>query len=156
MFSRALRVLGNTSGAIRHSNSSSNMTFVKYNKDLTPEQLRVLQNGATEAPGTGEYLRCDDSGIYSCRNCGNELYDSNSKFDAACGWPAFNTEIKKGSIEYRKDNSHGMDRTEIMCANCSGHLGHVFEGEGWNQRLGLPFDVRHCVNSASLKLERKK
>lgn len=126
-----------------------------WNKNLSTEQLLVLRDKHTERPHTGAYLNNKESGVYHCANCDEPLYTSDTKFDSRCGWPSFYKEIKPGSITYHSDTAYGMKRTEICCGKCGGHLGHVFEGEGWKERLGLPEDVRHCVNSLSLNFRKK-
>ncbi|WPU96656.1 methionine-R-sulfoxide reductase [Mucilaginibacter sabulilitoris] len=113
-----------------------------YNK-LTPEQEAVIVNKDTEMPFTGKYLKDMGKGVYVCARCNAPLYNSGSKFDSHCGWPSFDDEIK-GAVK-RVPDPDGM-RTEIECAHCGGHLGHVFLGEGLT-----PKDTRHCVNSLSLK-----
>ena len=113
---------------------------------LTPEQYDVLFNKATEAPFSGEYDTLFDSGNYSCANCGVILFDSTTKFEAHCGWPSF-FDAKPGAVKFSEDTSLGMKRVEVTCANCGGHLGHIFEGEG----LATPTDQRYCINSLSLK-----
>ncbi|SCU95139.1 LAMI_0F01178g1_1 [Lachancea mirantina] len=125
-----------------------------WNQNLTPEQLLVLRDKHTERPHTGAYLHNKDGGVYHCANCDEPLYKSETKFDSQCGWPSFYQEVRPGAITYHTDNTLGMKRTEICCAKCGGHMGHVFEGEGWKERLGLPEDVRHCVNSASLNFKK--
>ncbi len=115
-----------------------------YNK-LTPQEEDVIVNKATEAPFTGEYENHSQKGVYVCRRCNSPLYRSEDKFDARCGWPSFDDEIS-GSVK-RVSDSDGM-RTEIICVNCGGHLGHVFSGEGFTEK-----DTRHCVNSLSLKFQ---
>ena len=127
---------------------------VKWNDALTPLQLMVLRDKATERPNTGAYLHTNESGVYHCAYCDRPLYSSKAKFDARCGWPAFYEEVSPGAITYHRDNSLMPARVEICCARCGGHLGHVFEGEGWKQLLNLPKDTRHCVNSASLNLKK--
>ena len=119
-------------------------------KKLTPEQYQVLVEKGTEAPFSGEYDSVFDPGTYTCAACGKELFDSEAKFDAHCGWPSF-YDAKPGAVEFHEDNSLGMSRTEVACANCGGHLGHVFEGEGHN----TPTDQRYCINSVSLKFNKK-
>lgn len=115
---------------------------MKLNK-LTPEEEDVIVNKGTEAPFTGEYDDNFEEGGYICRRCGAKLYRSKDKFDAHCGWPAFDDEIK-GAVK-RIPDPDGQ-RTEIQCANCGAHLGHVFVGEGFTDK-----NVRHCVNSISMK-----
>lgn len=117
-----------------------NMTD-KYNK-LTPEEERVIIHKGTEAPGTGKFNKFSEKGLYTCRQCGAVLYRSADKFDSGCGWPAFDDEVTRAVA--RREDADGM-RTEIICAKCGGHLGHVFEGEGLTVK-----NIRHCVNSVSL------
>jgi peptide-methionine (R)-S-oxide reductase len=121
----------------------------EWKKKLTPEQYRVLREKGTEAPFTGEYDSVFDPGTYSCAACGSELFDSEKKFDAHCGWPSF-YDAKKDAVVFHHDDEHGMSRTEVTCANCGGHLGHVFEGEGYD----VPTDQRYCINSVSLKFNK--
>lgn len=122
-----------------------------WEKKLTPEQYRVLVEKGTETPFSGEYDSVFDPGTYACAACGAELFDSQTKFDAHCGWPSF-YDAKSGAVEFHEDDSLGMSRVEVTCANCGGHLGHVFEGEGFD----VPTDQRYCINSASLKFKAKK
>ena len=119
---------------------SQNKTM-KYNK-LTPEEEKVIVHKGTELPFSGKYYKFDEKGTYSCKRCDAELYKSDNKFDAHCGWPSFDNEIE-GAVK-RIPDADGK-RTEIVCANCGAHLGHVFEGEGFT-----PKNTRHCVNSVSL------
>ena len=121
----------------------------KYLEELSPEEKYVIANKGTERPFSGEYDEHYEEGTYCCRACGNELYKSNSKFSSGCGWPSFDQEIE-GSVKRYRDTSIGMIRVEICCANCGGHLGHVFEGEGFTSK-----NTRHCVNSLSLKFKAK-
>lgn len=119
-------------------NNTKNM---EYNK-LTPEEERVIVNKGTEYPGTGKLLNNKEKGTYTCKRCNNPLYLSDSKFDSHCGWPSFDDEIK-GAVK-RIPDPDGM-RTEIVCAKCGAHLGHVFLGEGFTAK-----NTRHCVNSISM------
>lgn len=119
-----------------------------WRDQLTPEQYQVLRRKATEAPFSGKYDSVFDAGTYSCAACGTKLFDSTTKFDAHCGWPSF-YDAKPGAVEFISDDTHDMVRTEVICATCGGHLGHVFEGEGY----GTPTDLRYCINSLSLKFD---
>lgn len=112
---------------------------------LTAAEARVLLHQGTEARGTGEYTDLDAEGVYVCRQCNAPLYRSQDKFHSGCGWPAFDDEMP-GAIERHRDQSHGMERVEIVCANCKGHLGHVFAGERMTAK-----NTRHCVNSISMR-----
>lgn len=120
---------------------------MKYQK-LTPEEERIIVDKGTESPFTGEYDNFFKSGKYVCKRCGNPLFDSKAKFDAGCGWPAFDDHYK-GAVKKTPDKDGG--RIEITCAKCDAHLGHVFEGERFT-----PKNTRHCVNSLSLKFIPKK
>jgi peptide-methionine (R)-S-oxide reductase len=123
----------------------------EWKNTLTPEQYEVLRKKGTEAPFTGEYESVFDPGTYMCAACGTELFESDKKFEAHCGWPSF-YDAKPGAVEFHVDDSLGMSRTEVTCATCGGHLGHVFEGEGFD----TPTDQRFCINSVSLKFKTKK
>lgn len=123
-----------------------NRSDEEWRQILTPEQFGVLREKATEAPFTGEYDGLYADGTYACAACGQVLFKSNTKFDARCGWPSFYDAIS-GTVEFHADDSLGASRTEVTCSNCGGHLGHVFEGEGF----GTPLDKRYCINSLSLK-----
>lgn len=112
---------------------------------LSPQQFAVLRESATERPHTGQYNKTFNSGVYNCAGCHSPLYKSTTKFDSGCGWPAFYEGIP-GAITTKTDVSHGMERIEITCSSCDGHLGHVFKGEGYK----TPTNERHCVNSISL------
>ena len=116
-----------------------------YFDELTKEEKRIMINKGTERAGSGIYNNYFEKGIYICKACNNPLFTSISKFKTDCGWPSFDDEIK-GSIKRYPDYSYGMNRTEICCANCNGHLGHVFEGEKLTDK-----NIRHCVNSLSIK-----
>lgn len=122
---------------------SFNVDLTKKYNSLTEQERKVLIEKATDYPFTGDYYQKKESGIYLCRMCNNPLYHSADKFDAHCGWPSFDQEIK-GNVR-RVPDADGF-RTEIICANCNGHLGHVFEGEGYTDK-----NIRHCVNTSSLR-----
>ena len=120
-------------------------TEEEWKKELTPEQYEVLREKGTERPFTGEYWNHFEKGKYVCVACGNVLFDSDAKFVSDCGWPSFDKAIK-GSVIYKTDTSFGMERTEVMCAKCHGHLGHVFD-DGPLETTGKRF----CTNSVSIK-----
>ncbi len=118
-----------------------------YSLTRYKEQFRVLRQQGTEAPGTGKYDKhMPEEGVYTCAGCDAPLYKASHKFKSGCGWPAYFDNIP-GAVTRHTDNTLGMSRTEIVCSNCGGHLGHVFKGEGYN----TPTDERHCVNSVSMK-----
>jgi len=125
-------------------------TNQEWKSELSDEQYRVLRDKGTEAPFSGEYDSVFVAGTYTCAACGAELFDSETKFDAHCGWPSF-YDAKKDAVTFTVDDSMGMARTEVTCSNCDGHLGHVFEGE----KFGNPTDQRYCINSVSLKFNKK-
>ncbi|KAA8895212.1 methionine-R-sulfoxide reductase family protein [Sphaerosporella brunnea] len=127
-----------------------NKSEAEWHAVLSPEQFRILREKGTEPPGTGEYDKHDVAGVYHCAGCDAPLYKSTTKFSSGCGWPAF-FEGLPGAIKRHEDKSFGMTRIEIVCSNCGGHLGHVFQGEGYP----TPTDERHCVNSISLKFRDK-
>lgn len=124
-------------------------TDAEWRARLTPEQYYVLRQKGTERPWTGEYNMTKQNGMYHCAGCGAELFGSDTKFDSHCGWPSFFTPLAGGAVIERTDESFGMVRTEVLCANCGSHLGHVFAGEGY----GTPTDLRYCINSISLTFE---
>ena len=122
----------------------------EWKKELTPEQYHVLREKGTDRPFIGEYYGNQNKGVYRCAGCGAELFDSDTKFDSGCGWPSFYLPISKESIEEHPDNSLFMRRTEILCAKCGGHLGHVFDDGP------KPTGLRYCVNSTSIRLDESK
>ena len=123
-------------------------TDEQWRSELNAEEYRVLRAAGTEAPFIGEYTDTETTGIYACRACGAELFRSDAKFHSGCGWPSFFTPLAAESVIEIKDKSMGMVRTEIRCAACDSHLGHVFEGEGYQ----TPTDLRYCINSISMTL----
>ena len=120
----------------------------RWKKELTPEEYLVCRKKETERPFTGKYNDCKDKGVYKCSCCGNELFDSKTKFDSGTGWPSFFQPIKDENVKSDTDSSNGMTRTEVMCNKCGAHLGHVFD-DGPN-----PTNLRYCINSVSLKLDK--
>jgi len=119
----------------------------QWREALTPEQYDVLRRQGTEPPFTGSYVYAKDSGTYRCAACGAELFSSDTKFDSGTGWPSFYEPMDEGGVELRSDHSHGMVRTEVVCATCGGHLGHVFD-DGPH-----PTGQRYCINSCALDLD---
>lgn len=122
-------------------------TEAEWKKKLTPEQYQVLRQGETERAFTGEYWDAKSEGVYRCAGCGEKLFSSDTKFESHSGWPSFFKPVADDMVEEETDRSYGMVRTEIKCANCGGHLGHVFNDGP------KPTGLRYCVNSASLDLE---
>ncbi|MEX2144853.1 MAG: peptide-methionine (R)-S-oxide reductase MsrB [Candidatus Spechtbacterales bacterium] len=128
-------------------NSNNNK---KWKEKLTPEQYKIMREGGTEAPFTGEYLHTRDKGIYKCAACGNELFVSDTKFDSGTGWPSFTEPKNKLNVELRLDKSAAIERVEVVCKKCGAHLGHVFD-DGPAEKGGK----RYCINSACLKLQKQ-
>jgi peptide-methionine (R)-S-oxide reductase len=122
-------------------------TDAEWRAQLSPEEYRVLRQKGTEAPFSGEFDHTFEPGTYRCAGCGAELFDSDDKYDSGCGWPAFSA--PSGELDEEVDTTHGMIRTEVMCASCGGHLGHVFP-DGPH-----PTGLRYCINSAALKLDER-
>ena len=125
-------------------------TDEQWREELSPEQYEVLRKGGTERAFSGKYWDKHDDGVYRCAGCGTELFDSGMKFDSGTGWPSFTEPKVAEAIELREDNSWGMRRTEAVCRNCGGHLGHVFE-DGPRDKGGL----RYCMNSCSLDFQER-
>jgi peptide-methionine (R)-S-oxide reductase len=124
-------------------------TDEQWRAELSPEEYAVLRKAATERPFVGEYTDNHRVGIYSCRACGSELFRSDAKFDSHCGWPSFFTPLAGDKVIEKKDFSLGGVRTEVVCANCHSHMGHVFAGEGYD----TPTNLRYCINSIAMKFE---
>ena len=123
-------------------------TDAELRTELTPEQYRILRQGGTEPPWSGALLNEKGRGEFRCAACGEPLFESDSKYDSGSGWPSFTEPMGEGSVEEHVDSSHGMVRTEVRCARCEGHLGHVFpDGPG-------PAGLRYCINSAALEFDR--
>ncbi|MFN6378489.1 MAG: peptide-methionine (R)-S-oxide reductase MsrB [Flavobacteriales bacterium] len=121
----------------------------EWKKELTPEQYRILREKGTERAFTGEYWDNHEDGIYLCAGCGEPLFDSNTKFDSGTGWPSYYASMDANSVEEQRDLSFGMIRTEVHCAKCGGHLGHLFDDGP------KPTGMRYCINSGSLKFQKK-
>lgn len=122
----------------------------EWKKELTPEQFRILRQKGTERAFTGKYWNHFEFGTYVCAGCGTELFESDTKFESGCGWPSYFEPIDSSRIIYKEDRSFGMIRTEVMCAKCGGHLGHVFDDGP------QPTGLRYCINSESMKFIKKE
>jgi peptide-methionine (R)-S-oxide reductase len=122
----------------------------EWRRQLTPEQFRVLREKHTEMPFSGALLYNTSAGTYTCAACGNELFNSHTKFETNCGWPSF-YDARPGSVQLARDDSHGMIRTEVTCAQCGGHLGHIFD-----DAPDQPTGMRYCINSAALQFLPEK
>jgi peptide methionine sulfoxide reductase msrA/msrB len=152
-----LSILTSLSGCAQDKSDSShsknlsqlNLSEQEWKEKLSPEQYYILREKGTEKAFTGEFVFTNDEGIYKCAGCGEELFTDDMKFESHCGWPSFDREIEGGKIIQSEDTTFGMRRTEITCAKCSGHLGHIFDDGP--TKTGL----RYCVNSASLSFEPK-
>ena len=121
----------------------------QWREELSADEFTVLRAAGTERPFTGEYTDTKTEGVYACRACGSELFTSDTKFDSHCGWPSFYTPLAEDRVEYIQDDSlPGRPRIEVRCASCGSHMGHVFEGEGYD----TPTDQRYCINSISMTL----
>ena len=127
-------------------------TDEQWRAELSPDEYSVLRQAGTERPFVGEYTDTTTEGVYACRACGAELFTSETKFDSHCGWPSFFSPLAEDRVEYLEDNSlPGRPRVEVRCGSCGSHLGHVFEGEGYN----TPTDQRYCINSIAMTLRPK-
>ncbi|MGH9943580.1 MAG: peptide-methionine (R)-S-oxide reductase MsrB [Pyrinomonadaceae bacterium] len=122
----------------------------EWRQELTPEQYRVARQKGTERPFTGKYYDSKEKGIYKCAACGSELFSSDAKFDSGCGWPSFTAPSAGDNVRTETDASHGMIRTEVLCASCDSHLGHVFDDGP------RPTNLRYCINSVVLDLDEDK
>lgn len=126
------------------------LTEADWKERLSADEYHVMREKGTERPHTGVYNDINDKGIYRCKGCGAKLFDSESKFDASCGWPSFDQGIDNDAIDEHEDNSLGMRRTEVTCSNCGAHLGHVFP-DGPRETTGM----RYCINSVSIDLDKE-
>jgi peptide-methionine (R)-S-oxide reductase len=129
-------------------NEKVEKTEEEWKKVLSPQQYEVLRQKGTEAPFSGKYYLHKEKGVYVCAACGAELFKSDTKFDAGCGWPSFSDVVDSSKVVYTKDMSHGMVRTEITCARCGSHLGHVFDDGP------APTGLRYCINSVSIDFKK--
>ena len=129
--------------------SQADKSEQQWREELDPEAYAILREAATEPPFSGEYVDLKDDGMYHCRGCGAELFSSATKFDSGTGWPSFTDPVVAEAVELRRDTSHGMVRTEVVCSGCGGHLGHVFDdGPGESGQ-------RWCINSRALDFDAR-
>lgn len=125
------------------------LTDTEWKAKLTPDQYKILRKAGTEPPFTGQYVHVKDNGVYTCAGCGAELFKSDTKYDSGTGWPSFWEPIRPDAVEYHRDWSMLAPRTEVRCAACGGHLGHVFDDGP------QPTGQRYCMNSCALSLEKQ-
>ena len=123
-------------------------TEAEWRQELTPDQYRILREQGTERPGTSEYLDLKDDGMFHCAGCGAALFSTGTKFESGSGWPSFFEPAVAEAVELHRDSSHGMIRTEVTCANCGGHLGHVFDDGP------QPTGLRYCINGCALDFQQ--
>jgi peptide-methionine (R)-S-oxide reductase len=133
--------------SIKHMSTQIEKTDEQWREELTPEQYEVLRRKGTEPPFTGRYVHSKEDGIYRCAGCGAELFSSDTKFESGTGWPSFYEPAQSANVELVDDSSHGMRRTEVVCGNCGGHLGHLFPDGP------RPTGQRYCMNSCALELD---
>ncbi|KAM9970957.1 hypothetical protein ACTFIR_002822 [Dictyostelium discoideum] len=142
----------NNNNKRHYCNNKMNLSEDEWRVKLTPAQFKVLREKGTERPDSGEYNKNNEKGVYNCAACDTPLFKSEHKFSSGCGWPSFYDSIPGALVLHEDPSLPGRPRTEICCANCGSHMGHVFKGEKFN----TPIDQRHCVNSISLKFHPKK